>query len=91
MASLTSLTTFRRTVQGNKVVVYCDVPGGRSTDDLIVPPHVTAIDFVSACLRSSAVAASSVAPAVSFEGTTVSIFTLAATTATPITIKVEGR
>ena len=35
MASLTSLSTFERTVMGNKVIVYCDVPGGRSTDDTI--------------------------------------------------------
>jgi hypothetical protein len=91
VADLTTLTTFKRTVMGNKVIVYCDVPGGRSTDDLIVPRHITAIDFVTACYRSSVVTASSVTAAVSFDGTTVSIFTPAATTATALTIKVEGR
>ena len=91
MGSLTSLSTFRRTIMGNKVVVYCDIPGGRTTDDLIVPPHMTAIDFVSACYRSSAVAASSSAPSISFEGTTIQIFTVAGTTATALTLRVEGR
>lgn len=91
MANLTSLSTFFRTVMGNKVVVYAHVPGGRSTDDSIVPPHLTAIDFVSGCYRSSAVAASSSAPSFSFEGTTVQIFTVAGTTATPLVVKFEGR
>lgn len=91
MGNLTSLSTFKRTVMGNKVIVYADVPGGRTTDDLIVPPHITAIDFVSGCYRSSVVTASSAAPSVSFEGTTVSIFTPAASTATALTIKIEGR
>ena len=91
MADLTTLTTYKRTVFGNKVIVYCDVPGGRTTDDFIVPRHITAIDFVSACLRSSVVAASSVAPVAMYDGTTVTIFTPAATTAAALTIKVEGR
>lgn len=91
MADLTTLSTFKRTVFGNKVIVYADVPGGRTTDDFLVARHLTAIDFVSGCYRSSAVAASSAAPSVSFEGTTVQIFTPAASTGTALTIKIEGR
>lgn len=90
MANRTSLSTFKQTVFGNRRIVYADLPGGGTTDDFIVAP-LQQIDFVSACLRSSVVAGSSVVPAVSFEGTTVNIFCIAATTAAAYTIKIEGR
>lgn len=91
MADLSSLSTFRQTVAGNRRVIYVDIPGGGSTADLIVVPHVLGIDFASACFRSSVVTASSVQPALSVDGTTVNIFRLAATTATAFTVRVEGR
>lgn len=76
---------------GNKRIIYVDVPGGGTTNDSLVIPHVLGIDFVSAGFRSSVFAATSVSPSCSWEGTTVQIFLNAATTATNYTVRVEGR
>lgn len=91
MADRSAASTFRQTVMGNRRVVYVDVPGGGTTNDSLVIPHVLGIDFVSACFRSSVFAATSVSPSCSFEGTTVQIFQPAATTASNYTVRVEGR
>ena len=89
MADLTTLSTFTQTVMGNRRVVYADVPGGNSTADTIVFP-MTRVFHAVACYRGST-AGSSAAQICTVDGTTVSIFTPAATTAVSLTVRAEGR
>lgn len=86
MADLTTATTFSYTVQGNKRVVYCDISTGNTTADTIKVP-LNRIAFASAVFRSSTVGSSNT-PALSIDGTTISIMT--ATTGVAYTIKAEG-
>lgn len=91
MADRTTSSTYIRTVQGDRNVIYVDVPAGGDTSDTIVARHLNSINFAAGGFRTSAAAASSVAPAVTWEGTTVQIFRNTATTGTAYTIKVEGK
>lgn len=87
MADVTTLSTFRHTVFGNKRVVYADVPAAQTTADSITMP-LTRIEFASATIRSTA-AGTSLNPVLSVStGGTILIYNVS--TAAAYTIEAVG-